>query len=61
MLLYSGKVIRGFKDKFTLKRYNAGQVYKHEDEARLLELSKKGFVEYKKPRKKAGGRNGADR
>jgi len=58
--LYSGKVIHRFIDKFTRKRFEVGQVYEHEDEARLLELSKKGFVEYKKPRKKAGGKNVAD-
>lgn len=52
--MYSGKVIHRFIDKYTRKRYEVGHVYEYEDEKRLIELSEKGFVEYKKkPSKKA--------
>lgn len=54
--MFTGRVIKKFIDKHTRKRYEAGQEYSHEDENRLKELSKLGFVEYhsseKKPAKK---------
>ena len=54
--MFTGKVIKRFRDKYTRKRFEVGQEYSHEDDNRLKELSKLGFVEYhsseKKPAKK---------
>ena len=55
--MFTGKVIKRFRDKYTRKRFEVGQEYSHEDDNRLKELSKLGFVEYessdKKPEKKS--------
>lgn len=50
--MYTGKVIKRFRDKYTWERYEVGQEYSHEDENRLKELSKLGFVEYESDEKK---------
>jgi len=50
--MYSGKVVKRFIDKYTRKRFEVGREYSHEDEGRLKELHKLGFVKYEKPKSK---------
>lgn len=44
--MYTGKVVKTFRDKHTSKIHRKGSEYSHEDEKRLKELSKLGFVKY---------------
>lgn len=58
--MYSGKVTRGFRDKYTGNRFEMGSVYSHKDEGRLKELHGLDFVEYKsdgdKPKQEPKGK-----
>lgn len=44
--MYTGKVVKTFRDKHTSKIHRKGSEYSHKDEKRLKELSKLGFVKY---------------
>jgi hypothetical protein len=45
MKMFSGKVVRKFRDKHTKKVYDIDADYHHEDEKRLNQLEDLGFVE----------------
>lgn len=43
--MFSGKVIKRFRDKYTRKRFEVGDEYSHEDEGRIKELQELGHLE----------------
>lgn len=44
--MFTGKVVKDFRDKYTRKIHRKGSEYSHKDEKRLKELAKLGFVKY---------------
>ena len=52
--MFTGKVVKTFKDKHTRKIHRKGSEYSHKDESRLQELAKLGFVKYGKTQSEKG-------